>query len=111
MKNLKEQVQTAVNIFKSGNLSKAEEETKKLIAENPKVAFLYNLLGLISVEQKKIELAEEYYKKGLSIDPNFAIISFFADSSALDKFPALYASTASKILFLRFFMSSSLKQH
>ena len=54
MKNLKEQVQTAVNIFKSGNLSKAEEETKKLIAENPKVAFLYNLLGLISAGQKKL---------------------------------------------------------
>ena len=74
MKNLKEQVQTAVNIFKSGNLSKAEEESKKLIAGNPKVAFLYNLLGLISAEQKEIVLAEEYYEKGLSIDPNFAII-------------------------------------
>jgi len=74
MKNLKEQVQTAVSTFKSGNLSKAEEETKKLIDENPKIAFLYNLLGLISAEQKKIDLAEKYYEKGLSIDPKFAII-------------------------------------
>ncbi len=74
MINLKEEIQTAVNVFKSGNLKKAEELTIKLLASNPKIAFLYNLLGLISVEQRKIEKAIEYYEEGLKIDPEFAII-------------------------------------
>jgi len=74
MINLKEDIQTAVNVFKSGNLEKAEELAKKLLKDNPKVAFLYNLLGLISVERKQIDTAIEYYKKGLKIDSTFAII-------------------------------------
>ena len=58
MKNLKEEIQSDESIFKSGNLIKAEENTRKLILENPKVAFLYNLLGLILAEQKRFEEAE-----------------------------------------------------
>ena len=74
MKNLKEQVKTAVEIFKKGNFLDAERETKKLIAENPKIPFLYNLLGLIFAEQRNFTLAIEYYEKGLLIDPNYAMI-------------------------------------
>ena len=74
MENLKEKIQTAVNIYKSGNLVKAEEISKKLIKENPRVIFLYNLLGLIFTGQKKIEKAIECYEKGLEIDPNYAMI-------------------------------------
>ena len=74
MIKLKEDIQSAVNVFKSGNLEKAEELAKKLLKNNPKVAFLYNLLGLISVERKQIDSALEYYKKGLKIDSKFAII-------------------------------------
>ena len=54
MEKLKEQIQLAVNIYKSGNLQKAELFTKKLIDDNPKLVFLYNLLGLIFVDQKKM---------------------------------------------------------
>jgi tetratricopeptide (TPR) repeat protein len=74
MIKLKEDIQTAVDVFKSGNLEKAEELAKKLLKDNPKVAFLYNLLGLISVEQKQIDSAIEYYQKGIKIDSTFAII-------------------------------------
>ena len=69
MDKLKEQIQSAVNVYKSGNLSKAEKLCGKLIKENPKVAFLYNLLGLIFAGQKKESEAIEYYNKGLKIDP------------------------------------------
>ena len=68
MDKLKEEIQSAVNVYKSGNLSKAEQVSKKLISSNPKVAFLYNLLGLILTGQKKIDEAAEWYKKGLKID-------------------------------------------
>ena len=54
MEKLKKQIQSIVDIYKSGNLSKAEHLTKKLISNNPKIVFLYNLLGLILVEQKKL---------------------------------------------------------
>ena len=74
MENLKEKIQTAVNIYKSGNLVKAEEISKKLIKANPRVIFLYNLLGLIFTGQKKIKEAIECYEKGLKIDPKYAMI-------------------------------------
>ena len=74
MKKLKEEIQSAVNIFKSGNLSKAEQVSKKLIKANPNVAFLHNLLGLILSGQGKSEQAIECYEKGIKIDPNFAMI-------------------------------------
>ena len=59
MENLKKQIQTVVNIYKSGDLSKAELFSKKLIKANPKVDFLYNLLGLIFAGQEKIQQAEK----------------------------------------------------
>ena len=74
MINIKEQIQSAINIYKSGNLNKAEEVTNKLIEKNPRVVFLHNLLGLILTGQEKIDKAIECYKKGLEIDPNYAMI-------------------------------------
>jgi len=74
MENLKKQIQPILDNYKSGNLTQAELLCKKLITKNPKVVFLYNLLGLIYVGQKKIDLAQKYYEKGIEIDPNFAEI-------------------------------------
>ena len=74
MEKLKKQIQLAVDAFKSGKILEAEGMAKKLIKINPKVAFLYNLLGLISVVQKKIYKALEYYHRGIKIDPNYAMI-------------------------------------
>ena len=74
MENLKKQIQPILDNYRSGNLTQAELLGKKLITENPNVVFLYNLLGLIYVGQKKIDLAQKYYEKGIEIDPNFAEI-------------------------------------
>jgi len=74
MENIKKQIQSILDKFKSGNLREAENLSKRLISENPKVAYLYNLLGLIYIGQKKIDLAEKYYKEGIKINPNFAEI-------------------------------------
>ena len=74
MDKLKEEIKLAVDIFKSGNLLKAEQVSKKLVKENPKIAFLYNLLGLISVSKKSEEEAKEWYEKGLKVDPSYAMI-------------------------------------
>ena len=74
MENLKKQIQHAVDAFKSGRILEAEDLTRKLIDSNPKVVFLYNLMGLILSAQKEIDKALEYYEKGIKIDPNFSMI-------------------------------------
>jgi len=70
MENLKKKIQIAVNKFKSGNLLEAEKLSETLIKSNPKIVFLYNLLGLISASLKKIDRAFKYYRDGIKIDPN-----------------------------------------
>ena len=74
MEKLKKQIEEVVEIYKSRDLTKAEKMTKELVSSNSKVVFLYNLLGLILVDQKKIDEAEDFYNKGLKVDPNFAMI-------------------------------------
>ena len=74
MNDLKQKVETAVNLYKSTNFAKCEEITNKLIELNPKMVFLYNLLGLALTAQKKNDEAIECYNKGIKIDPNYAMI-------------------------------------
>ena len=73
MENIKKQIQLAIDAYKSGDFTKAESLCKKLIEENSKVEFLYNLLGLILVAQNKTQTAIEYYNKAIEINPNFAM--------------------------------------
>ena len=74
MDKLKEHIQSVAGIYKSVHLSKAELLTKKLINSNPKVVFLYNLLGLILAEQNKNDQAMKCYETGIKIDPSFGMI-------------------------------------
>ena len=74
MNKLEQQIKLIINIYKSGALSEAESEAKNLIQINPKVAFLYNFLGIILLDQKKNEEALSYFEQGLKVDPNFAMI-------------------------------------
>ena len=74
MKNLKQQIQLVIDIFKSNDFAKAETMCKELIEDNSKVVFLYNLLGLILSSQNKIDEALEYYEKGIQINPNFGML-------------------------------------
>jgi len=74
MENLKKEIKSIVDIYKSGDLSKAENLAKILINREPNIVFLHNLIGLIYVGMGKINLALKHYEKGLEIDPNFAMI-------------------------------------
>ena len=73
MQNLKEKILEAVDIYKSGNLIRAEKFGKDLVKNNPNVAFLYNFLGLILSELKRNDEAINIYKKGIKIDKNFSL--------------------------------------
>jgi len=55
MQNLKEKILEAVNIYKSGDLIRAEKFGRNLINSNPKVAFLYNNLCIVLAAQNKIQ--------------------------------------------------------
>ena len=67
MEKLKKHIESIINIYKSGNLSKAEILAEQAIKDNPRVAFLYNLLGLILADQKRINEALVNYEKGLML--------------------------------------------
>ena len=73
MEELKKKIQLAVDVYKQGNFTKAESLCKKLIEDNPKADFLYNLLGLILAGQGNINEASESYNKAIKINPNFAM--------------------------------------
>ena len=74
MENFEKKIQRAIDAFKSGKILVAKNLTKKLIKSNPKVVFLYNLMGLIFAKQNEFNQAIEYYEKGIKIDPKFAMI-------------------------------------
>ena len=96
MEELKKQIQSAVNLYKSGDFSKAELITKKLIDSNPQIVFLHNLLGLISERESKIEQAKNSYEKSIKIDPTFAMpynnlgLLYFNHTSEVKKAEDLY---------------------
>ena len=74
MENLQQKIQILIKLYQSSNFIKCETETKNLIKLNPKVAFLYNLLGLCLNALNKVDDSEAAYNKGLEIDPSFAMI-------------------------------------
>ena len=67
MENLKKEIQQVINLYQSEKFSKAEALGKKLLEKNPKVPFLYNLLGLILMGLKKNDEAIKCYEKGINI--------------------------------------------
>ena len=74
MENLKKDIQFILDLYKTGDFVKAEQVAKKILINNSKVGFIYNLLGLILTKQNKIDEAADYYQKGINADPNFAML-------------------------------------
>ena len=74
MEKLQKKIQELFNLYKLKKLSEAEMLTRKLIEESPKVVILYNILGLILTDQKRIDEAIKFYEMGIKIDPNYSMI-------------------------------------
>ena len=74
MNDLEKKIQFAVSLFKLKKYNEAQNHAEKLIAQYPRVIFLYNILGLIYTEKKEIDLAIKTFNKGLDFDPNQAMI-------------------------------------
>ena len=67
-----ENIQSLVNLFKSGELETAKEKALKEIEKKPNNFFLHNILGAILAAQKKLNEASDSFKKSIKINPNFA---------------------------------------
>ncbi len=74
MENLQNKIQILLKLYKSKKLMQAELMNRELLKDHPKVVILYNILGLVLLEQNKEDKAIEIYKQGINIDPNFAMI-------------------------------------
>ena len=74
MEKLKKKIEIISSLYKARKLTKAESLCKNLINNYPNIVFLYNLLGLILTDQRKIEEAIECYEKGIKINPKYAMI-------------------------------------
>ena len=74
MKYLDKKIQLLFSLIKTKKISEAKALNKILISEYPKNEFLYNTLGIILTEEKDFKEAILCYKRGLSINPNFAPI-------------------------------------
>jgi tetratricopeptide (TPR) repeat protein len=96
MENLKKKIQIALEAYKSGDLLVAEKLSKKLILSNPKVVFLYNLLGLISADLNKIDQSLKYYEDGVKIDSNDP---YLYNNIAVLLFNNMYKNNIKKIEF------------
>ncbi|WP_086931396.1 tetratricopeptide repeat protein [Agarilytica rhodophyticola] len=70
--NLAIKTNLATVYFKQGNIKEAEQICQQALSKGAKIEELYNLLGLISVENKKFQDAENYYRKALSLNKNYA---------------------------------------
>jgi tetratricopeptide (TPR) repeat protein len=74
MKDLEKDIQLTVDLFNLRKYTEAQIKAEKLILKNPKIVFLYNILGLILTEKKEIDDAIKIFQKGISINSNHAMI-------------------------------------
>lgn len=70
--HLGSQVNLAIIYFKQEKYPESERAAKTALNIDENNAAIYNLLGLIAVENKDFKYAEKYYVKALTVDKNFA---------------------------------------
>ncbi len=64
------EIRMAKTAIEGGDFAKAEGLLRKAVADNPKSADAWNLLGFTTRKQGKLAEAEGYYLKALDIDRN-----------------------------------------
>ena len=69
---LQKKIQLLLSLFKTNKHIQAEILSRKLISNYPKNVFLYNLLGLSLIKQKKINSAIKCYEEAINISSNYA---------------------------------------
>ena len=73
MKKLTEEIKNVLAFYKAKKMSSAENLCNELIKKHSNSEILHNILGLILTEQNKIIEAISCYKKGIKINPSYAM--------------------------------------
>ena len=68
----KQTIDKILNLFKSGKLNKAKIEIENYIKKFPKSFVLFNILGAVCAGQDELEVAINYHKKSVEINPDYA---------------------------------------
>ena len=71
MDNLQKKIQSVLQLFNQRQFNKAEELTKKLILENSKESFLFNILGICMASQDKTQESIKQFKEAINLKPDF----------------------------------------
>tara|TARA_Y100000590_G_scaffold292219_1_gene328987 strand:- start:533 stop:2086 length:1554 start_codon:yes stop_codon:yes gene_type:complete len=72
MEILKKKIQILLNFFKAKKFNEAEVLNRDLISKYPQAIYLYNILGLVLIEQKKVDESIKCYKDGIKIKSDYA---------------------------------------
>ena len=67
-----DQMNTLLSLYNSGEMRKAEQACKKMLAIFPKAATVYSLLGATLYEQGKVEQALKIYDRAIQLRPDYA---------------------------------------
>ena len=67
-----DQMNTLLSLYNSGEMRKAEQACKKMLAIFPKAATVYSLLGATLYEQGKVEQALKIYDRAIQLKPDYA---------------------------------------
>lgn len=105
-------IETALKLHQSGNLSEAEEIYSQLISEMPDNADIHNLYGVLKMQQGKLDESLELLKKAIKLSPdpiyfeNLGLVYFIKQdySNAANYFEKsletqLYKETVEKLIF------------
>jgi predicted O-linked N-acetylglucosamine transferase (SPINDLY family) len=65
-------IDEVLNLFKSGKLNKAKTKIENYIKKFPKSFVLFNILGAVCAGQDELEVAINYHKKSVKINPDYA---------------------------------------
>ena len=68
----KKDLKFILELFNSNKFTEVKKEIDKQIIEYPNSSILFNILGAVLANQKKLDKAIENYKKALKINPNYA---------------------------------------
>ncbi len=68
LNTLKDRLEAAKFLHRSGELIKAEEEYRKILTEDPTNGEAHHLMGLLALQMGKFDVAETFFKTAIEID-------------------------------------------
>ena len=66
------QIQFILALFKTRKFEEAKNEINKQTIKFPNSSILHNIFGAVLVEENRLVLAIEQYKKSIKLNPNYA---------------------------------------